>query len=97
MSETKIGLAPPTPKDLRRAGIAIVSSTFVTWLFGLHFYLMEGDESKNFAFLFFVIGFVDLFVGIVVLLFANRGGSPWANPRPVSEKESGSAKEQGQP
>jgi hypothetical protein len=95
MSQANIKLATPTPKDLRRAGITIVVAAFVTWLFGLHFYLIDGaepDQNRNFALLFFIIGLVDLFVGTVVILYADKGGSPWANPRQASEKGSESAK-----
>jgi|GEM_PF-3207397 len=99
MSHSNIRLASPTPKDLKRAGVTILVAAFVTWLFALHFYFMDGAEksqNRNFALLIFGIGVVDLFVGTVVLLYANRGGSPWANPRPISGKQSVSEREQDQ-
>ncbi len=73
----------PTPRDYRRAASAILVASVLTALFGYRFYLEATSDPRNLvaAWLFFLIGAVDLFVGATVMVFATRGGSPGAARR----------------
>lgn len=73
----------PTPRDLRRAATAILFAACVTAAIGYRFLLGADHDSKNLiaAWLYFLIGAVDLFVGATVMAYAGRGGSPGAKRR----------------
>ncbi len=70
----------PTPRDYRRAATAIVFAAFVTAAVGYRFTLGADADPRNTvaAWLFYLIAAVDLFVGVTVMAYAGRGGSPGA-------------------
>lgn len=73
----------PTPRDYRRAASAILIASVVTAAYGYRFLIDASSDPRNevAACLFFLIGAVDLFVGVTVMAYAARGGSPGAARR----------------
>lgn len=73
----------PTPQDYRRAASAILFASAVTATIGYRFLMAASSDPRNevAAWLFFLIGAVDLFVGVTVMAYATRGGSPGAARR----------------
>ncbi len=87
MESQVIPAREPTPRDYRRAASAILFAAFLTAAIGYRFSMEAGGDWRNAvaAGLFFLIGAVDLFVGVTVMAYAGRGGSPGAarrNPSP---------------
>ena len=76
MSEPTDTLEQPTPKDFRRAGAFIVVAAFIQAMIAYAFYDVHDQAHLRAAALFLVIAVIDLFVGIMVLLFADKGGKP---------------------
>lgn len=89
MESEVIPAREPTAQDYRKAASAILFAAFVTAAVGYRFTLgVDGDwRNAVAAWLFFLIGAVDLLVGVTVMAYAGRGGSPGAarrNPAPRS-------------
>lgn len=73
----------PTTRDYRRAASAILFAAFVTGMIGYRFLRGTPDDPRNLvaSWLFFLIAAVNLFVGVTVMAYAHRGGSPGASRR----------------
>ena len=79
MSEHQETLEQPTPRDYRRAGAFILLAALIQAMIAYAFYDVHDQAHLRAAILFLLIAIVDLFVGTMVLVFADKGGKPTAS------------------